>query len=410
MRRLIVTALLSLTVIAASTFVVHHSGYILPGTVINGRKTSFEHYSNVYDNLYKNEITSLTLIANDESVVIPRRTMAAPTDFNVSFLDWLFRKNIDVNFSTYIDDVDVKRFVSSIYKPVTNASIVCDSEGFWKLIPEDTGSQFDVEKAVNLVKSCTDNTLDISDLCIKPEVTSDTLVSDYNNVSWINDICIEYNGLTVDKSLLNKYVVNCQLLLTVDDCEEWIAGISDRYDTRDSSYTFVNSLGTEVTVPYKTFGNYVNISKEAEALFTRISEHESGEFSPVLSGYDNLENTYVEISIDTQHLWYYKDGELTMETDIVTGRKGQHDTPTGVYYITECIPGKYLIDDTYKTWVNRWMRLTNSGIGLHDASWRSSFGKNIYTYNGSHGCINLPKNWAYEFYKDAYVGMPVIIY
>ena len=56
------------------------------------------------------------------------------------------------------------------------------------------------------------------------------------------------------------------------------------------------------------------------------------------------------------------------------------------------------------------MRLTNSGVGLHDAYWRKSFGGSIYKTSGSHGCINLPKSFAYKLYDETYVNMPVIIY
>ena len=56
------------------------------------------------------------------------------------------------------------------------------------------------------------------------------------------------------------------------------------------------------------------------------------------------------------------------------------------------------------------MRMTNSGIGLHDADWRSSFGGKIYTYNGSHGCINLPPDFAYELYDRIERKICVIIY
>lgn len=99
-----------------------------------------------------------------------------------------------------------------------------------------------------------------------------------------------------------------------------------------------------------------------------------------------------------------------MDSGVVTGTKGKHDTPKGLYYISECIPGKYLVGDGYKTWVNKWMRLTNQGVGLHDATWRSIFGDSIYTYSGSHGCINLPSSFADKLFKVAYTGMPTIIY
>ena len=43
-------------------------------------------------------------------------------------------------------------------------------------------------------------------------------------------------------------------------------------------------------------------------------------------------------------------------------------------------------------------------IGMHDASWRSSFGGTIYQGNGSHGCINMPGWAAQSLYYNAPIG------
>ena len=52
----------------------------------------------------------------------------------------------------------------------------------------------------------------------------------------------------------------------------------------------------------------------------------------------------------------------------------------------------------------------NGGIGIHDATWRSKFGGDIYKYDGSHGCINLPLSFAAQVYEIAEPGMPVLCY
>ena len=49
-------------------------------------------------------------------------------------------------------------------------------------------------------------------------------------------------------------------------------------------------------------------------------------------------------------------------------------------------------------------------IGMHDATWRSAFGGDIYRTNGSHGCINLPFEKAKIIYDYVYTGFPVICY
>ena len=52
----------------------------------------------------------------------------------------------------------------------------------------------------------------------------------------------------------------------------------------------------------------------------------------------------------------------------------------------------------------------NNNVGMHDASWRSEFGRNIYKTNGSHGCINLPYSVAEKIYGYVEKNTPVICY
>ena len=49
-------------------------------------------------------------------------------------------------------------------------------------------------------------------------------------------------------------------------------------------------------------------------------------------------------------------------------------------------------------------------IGFHDASWRNKFGKNIYKTNGSHGCINMPRENAKKMYENIERGVAVFVY
>lgn len=114
----------------------------------------------------------------------------------------------------------------------------------------------------------------------------------------------------------------------------------------------------------------------------------------------------------------YKDGSVVLESDFVSGKESDPTrlTPSGTYYIynkernrvlrgTKQPNGKY----EYESPVSYWMPF-NKGIGLHDASWRSTFGRDIYINSGSHGCINLPTGFAGSLYSQIYVNLPVVVY
>lgn len=127
----------------------------------------------------------------------------------------------------------------------------------------------------------------------------------------------------------------------------------------------------------------------------------------IIPGY----TTYVDVNIQKQLVTYFKDGVIEFQSYCVTGNeRAKRSTPAGTYNIIRKVPGKRLKGPTWDCWVDRWMQFTTSSIGFHDASWRSSFGGEIYKTNGSHGCVNLPKDAAYQLYDLISVGTTVIVH
>ena len=109
-------------------------------------------------------------------------------------------------------------------------------------------------------------------------------------------------------------------------------------------------------------------------------------------------------------MWFYKEGKVIAEGGVVTGdpRKG-YSTLKGTYMINYKQKDAVLRGPGYEAKVNYWMPF-NGNIGIHDASWRSSFGYNIYQNNGTHGCVNSPLSLAKKIYENIEAGTPVICY
>ena len=84
-------------------------------------------------------------------------------------------------------------------------------------------------------------------------------------------------------------------------------------------------------------------------------------------------------------------------------------TPAGVFGISYKTTNAVLRGATYETPVNYWMPFYGN-FGMHDATWRSEFGGDIYIANGSHGCVNLPLDAAATIYQHISAGFPVICY
>ena len=77
-------------------------------------------------------------------------------------------------------------------------------------------------------------------------------------------------------------------------------------------------------------------------------------------------------------MWYYKNGKLVVETDVVTGNYGTNDTPKGAYSIIYKASPATLMLNSHVTF---WLPFTSDGCGIHDASWRASweYGGTRYT-------------------------------
>lgn len=295
--------------------------------------------------------------------------------------------------------------------PSTNASISINDLNEYVIIKESYGNQIDVNSFLNDFKN--NKNISYIDYYKKPSIFIDDLQETYDDYKKIKEWEINYsNGTKLNIPNENILYENNKFSVDTTFLKNQLDDLINDYNTKGKYMDFQSTEDGIVQIKNETWGAEIDLDKEIEYIESLINNKTSEDNRiPIYKTNKNeIGDTYVEVNKEKQHVWVYIDGELWGESDCVTGNKSNHDTPIGTYYITECINGKYLTGPGYKSWVNKWMRLTNSGIGLHDATWRSKFGGNIYQGDGSHGCINLPKKFAYELYDVAYVGMPTIIY
>lgn len=207
-----------------------------------------------------------------------------------------------------------------------------------------------------------------------------------------------------------------QLIIKESEIDAFVDGLCEQYDTlgRDRNFTTVD--GRVIRVPGGTYGNAINAAEEKAWLKEAVRTHASTEHVPATKNSDmqlgetDIGNTYVEVDIGKQTLYYVLDGKVDTEIQVVTGCKARHnDTPPGVYYIYYMQPNRTLVGENYQSFVHYWMAFYKA-YGLHDATWRGSFGGEIYLTNGSHGCVNLPYAEAGPLYRKLSVGTPVIVH
>lgn len=336
-------------------------------------------------------------------------------DTSKKFLDNLVGKEYKVKYEkTFLEDEFVQYLRE--YNAERTASIdayIYKSEDEYFVEDEVQGDIVSAKKILKDIEA--GKKIELKNYIINPKIKAKDLkdVAEEMNIynSWSatysNGETIKPDGYTVTLNADNTVSINDNFI------DDQIRNAVSSYVTVGDGVNFKCNDGVERIVSGGTWGTNVNYEEEIAYLKECFNKHESVEDrTPIFTiEYGDIGNTYIEISIANQHLWYYKDGEVNVECDVVTGLPdGKRNTPTGVYYISERIPGKFLVGETYRTWVNFWMRLTNSGVGLHDAVWQPAFGGDLYYSKGSHGCINLAYDFAQYLYNISYVGMPVIIY
>lgn len=317
-------------------------------------------------------------------------------------------------------------------------------DGSFSIIEETLGSKFNIEELVKNTKVALSEgkqQLDVTKAngYVKPQVYKDD--QDLNNqLKAANEYCLSAITYTTPKG--KEIALDGSTLITwlskQDDgsytkdesvfkekLTAFVKELASQYNSIGATRTFTGKDGQSHTVSGGTYGFRVSTDSEVSALLKMINENKSEnnripEHTGQLPSGENggLGTTYLEINITKQHLWFVKDGSVVLESDFVSGKESDPTrlTPSGTYYIynkernrvlrgTKQPNGKY----EYESPVSYWMPF-NKGIGLHDASWRSTFGRDIYINSGSHGCINLPTGFAGSLYSQIYVNLPVVVY
>ena len=192
--------------------------------------------------------------------------------------------------------------------------------------------------------------------------------------------------------------------------------LASKYNTYAATRSFEPTAGDTVKIGGGDYGWVINKKGEAAQIVEDIKNGESVTREPkyeqraFVEGADDIGNTYIEIDYTNQHLWYYKDGSLVVDSDIVSGNLNNgNGSPDGVFKVISRQSPATLKGEDYESDVTYFMPFAYN-VGLHDASWRSSFGGSIYKNGGSHGCINLPYDAADTIYKNVELGTPVVAY
>lgn len=329
--------------------------------------------------------------------------------------------------------------LSSEFLTIENATESTDayvdvSDPDFPIVPEKQGTAIDKEMFLNSVLDHIKSgelriTFDQKKYVQKPAVTSDD-----PKLTEYQEFCKKYlkqqihyqlgeESFTMSGEELSK-LLKSDLSGKADEeaVKAYVSELAKKYNTVGIQRNFKSLAGKNITVKGGTYGWKIDQEKETEQLMQDIASHKDVDREPVYShkGYGTysrlLGDTYIDVDFTKQEVRYYNSGTLKFSSPVVTGclSKG-HATPTGTYFIMNRLRNIVLRGDNgdgtrYESPVSYWMGITPTGIGFHDANWRSSFGGNIWKTSGSHGCVNMPPSRIPQMFKIVEVGMPVVMH
>ncbi|MBQ9015553.1 MAG: L,D-transpeptidase family protein [Firmicutes bacterium] len=304
----------------------------------------------------------------------------------------------------------------------------------FRIVEEVYGSKPDTEKFFQDILTCielgeTVFQYDESNYTAIPEVKSDdpqllayqTFCRTYLNQKIVYDL--GEDSMTITRQDLEALMQdNLSGEADPEAVAKFVAGIADKYDNVGRKRSFTSLTGKTFDIDNGTYGWSVDQEGEAAQLIEDINSHKDVSRQPVwaTTGYGeyslNIGNTYIDIDVTKQKLIFFKDGRKAFSSDVVTGcRNYGTTTPTGLYSVLNKardinLKGRNIDGSKYSSFVHYWMAFLGGSYGMHDASWRTEFGGDIWITNGSHGCVNMPPSTIPKLYEMVDYGTPVIVH
>lgn len=209
-----------------------------------------------------------------------------------------------------------------------------------------------------------------------------------------------------------------------------IAEINASQSTLSKNYQFRTHSGSFISVKGQSYGWAIDVNAEANRIQDAFEKGQNSisayniygnGWSSTGIGYhvtsnNGIGDTYAEVSIKDQRIWLYKNGQLVVTTNVVTGRHdANEDTPKGVWYIQykqspSTLTGSEVGNSNYSVKVKYWAPFTLGGVGFHDASWRTNWSSTAYIHQGSGGCVNTPAGVMKNVFNNLVQNEPVIVY
>ncbi len=327
------------------------------------------------------------------------------------------------------DEISKLEFMSADYMTAPTDARIEIEDDTYEIIPETMGTTTipdEVFKEIETAVDSQETSVTLSDTCYEsPNVlsTDPSLQATTDQLDSYMASTITYDIADADEKLTSSDILkmlqiddNGNVTVSDDAIASYVQHLASTYNTYGDKREFTTSKGDVVEVSGGDYGWVIAKAKEIEQIRSDLAGGTPVEREPVYEqtavapGPNDIGNTYVELDYSNQHMYYYKDGNLTFDSDIVSGKLSNgNGSPDGVYKIVYKQSPSVLVGETYHTEVQYFVPFAYN-VGFHDATWQPKFGGDWYLTHGSHGCINMALDKVQEFYGMIEVGTPVVAY
>ena len=313
----------------------------------------------------------------------------------------------EVEAETEGNDIDTDAFTEAVREAIANgcAELDLDEAGVYKepTMRSDSSllaGQIDWMNSINSAGASLDLgagvVIPVNGELIGALVGADGMADEQAVRNYVTWIAVTYNTSSADKT--RSFINHNNIEKIINTSYGWELNEDKTYPLL---FELINKVIFDTTVANTAAVSAESSESEAGSETAEAAEAVSADNSAALNPEDyaikavwkksaashaenDLGPSYIEIDMGEQNVYVYIDGNCVLTTPCVTGRmtKGRM-TPEGMYQIQYKQKNRYLTGRnpngsiSYRSYVHYWMPF-NGGIGLHDATWRSKFGGNLY--------------------------------
>lgn len=341
---------------------------------------------------------------------------------------------VDIDEAKLAEDLSAQGITNEGREAARNAEILYSEEDGYYVEEAESGNAIDYDRLGDAIFDsiqANDDSVALEDAYDEPTVYANSeevtgLLQEIEDTKQTEvTLQFEDEDITIPSETIEEWIHfadNNDIVIDRSQVIAYLETINEDVSTFGKTRQFESTMQGTVEVPPGILGWGIDTEAEAENIASALEKGETLVHEPAIystgnvgSTTDEIGDTYIEIDLTYQTMWLYYEGQLIVETPIVSGKMGAETVP-GANAVNEMLTNTNLVgfnqfyNVNYSTPVSYWIRFDDQAQGIHDASWQGAFGGDVWVNSGSLGCINTPLGAVATIYEYVEIGTPVMVF